>query len=96
MSDLFTGIIDSLWITSQRYRIQDLREQLEQLRSQHDLANWDLPKLKDVAAENLELRLRLGLLVRLLITKGVFSAEEYASLIASAHPAPKTAPPAST
>jgi hypothetical protein len=38
-----------------------------------------------LAAENLELKLRLGLLVRLLISKGVFTAQEYAALIAEAH-----------
>ncbi len=96
MWDYADGIIDSIWISCQRHQIQDLRSQVDQLRSEHDLANWDLPKLKDVAAENLELKVRLGLLVRLLISKGVISAEEYATLIAAAHPSPKSPPPTST
>jgi hypothetical protein len=37
-----------------------------------------------LAEENLELKLRLGLLVRLLIARKVITAEEYASLIAEA------------
>jgi hypothetical protein len=43
-------------------------------------------KVKELAEENLELKLRLGLLVRLLITKGVISAQEFATLIAEARP----------
>jgi hypothetical protein len=39
-----------------------------------------------LATENDELKLRLGPLLRLLIRKGVFSVEEYASLIAEAQP----------
>jgi hypothetical protein len=38
-----------------------------------------------------ELKLRLGLLVRLLIAKGVFTAQEYADLVAEARPKSETA-----
>jgi hypothetical protein len=77
---------DILWLASQEKEIGEVRQQVERMRLERDLANWDLPKLKDLAEENVELKLRLGLLVRLLITKGVISAEEYASLIAEARP----------
>jgi hypothetical protein len=72
------------WDYLQDHEIRQLREQVERLRSEHDLANWDLKKVRELAEENLELRLRLALLVRLLIAKGVFTAEEYASLLAAA------------
>jgi hypothetical protein len=69
----------------QQLDIRQLQSDLEHLRQQHDRTSWDLSKVKDLAEENLELKLRLGLLVRLLIARGVFTAEEYASLIAEAH-----------
>jgi len=62
--------------------VNELHAQLDRLQLEHDTAHWDIRKVKDLAAENLDLKLRLGLLVRLLIAKGVFSAEEYAKLLA--------------
>jgi hypothetical protein len=56
------------------------------VRLDHDLAGGEPRDLKNLAEENLELKLRLGLLVRLLITKGVITASEFAALIAGAHP----------
>jgi hypothetical protein len=67
-------------------QIADMRDRLDQMQTQKDLARWDAPNLKDLAQENLELKLRLGLLVRLLISKGVITAEEYAAQLASARP----------
>ena len=46
-----------------------------------DVRGFDL---RDLAAENLELKLRLGLLVRLLIGKGLITAQEYAGLFTEA------------
>jgi transposase len=43
-------------------------------------------KLKELVEENLELKRRLGLLVRLQISKGVITAQEYAALITDAQP----------
>jgi hypothetical protein len=77
-------LFDFLWNLSQQHQIGELRGQLDQVRLEHDLARWDLPKVKELAQENLELKLRLGLLVRLLITKGIITAQEYAALIAEA------------
>lgn len=68
-------------------QIADMRDRLDQMQTQKDLARWDAPNLKDLAQENLELKLRLGLLVRLLISKRIITAEEYAGQIASARPA---------
>ena len=78
-------LLDFLWNVHQERQIDDLRKGLDRVRLEHDLANWDQPTIKDLAAENLELKLRLGLLVRLLISKGVLTAQEYAALIAEAH-----------
>ena len=44
------------------------------------------PVIEELAAENAELKLRLGLLVRLLISKGIINAQEYAALITEAQP----------
>jgi hypothetical protein len=77
-------LIDLLWNLSQDRDIKDLRGRLDQERLERDLASWDLAKVKQLAEENLELKLRLGLLVRLLISKGLFTAQEYAALIAEA------------
>ena len=65
--------LDFLWILDHERRIEDLRGKLDRVRLEHDLADWDLRKVKELADESLELKLRLGLLVRLLISKGVFT-----------------------
>jgi hypothetical protein len=63
--------------------IRELRADLQRLQEK-ELAAWDPRKFKELAEENLELKLRVGLLAQLLIAKGVFTAEEYAKLIAAA------------
>lgn len=79
-------IFDFLWNVGQERRIEDLRGQLDRVRLEHDLAGAGVRKWKELALENLELKLRLGLLVRLLISKGVITAQEYAALIAEVRP----------
>jgi hypothetical protein len=79
-------LFDFLWNLSQERQLGELRGRLDRLRLEHDLAGGDLRRMKELAEENLELKLRLGLLVRLLIAKGVFTAQEYAAMIAEAHP----------
>jgi hypothetical protein len=79
-------ILDFLWNLSQERQIGELRGQIDRARLEHDLAGGDR-KVTEFAQENLELKLRLGLLVRLLISKGVITAQEYAALIAEAQPA---------
>ena len=78
-------LFDFLWNVSQERQLEELRGRLDQLRLEHDLAGGDR-KMKELADENLELKLRLGLLVRLLISKGVITAPEYAALIAESRP----------
>jgi hypothetical protein len=77
-------LLDLLWNRDQDRRLDELRDHLDQVRSQQAAGNPLSPQ--QLAAENLELKLRLGLLVRLLISKGVISAEEYAGLIAQSRP----------
>jgi hypothetical protein len=72
----------------QQRDINDLREDLERLRRQGDHAGWDMRKVKKLAEELLELKLRVGLLVRLLVAKGVFTAEEFAALLTRARTDP--------
>jgi hypothetical protein len=62
--------------------VNELHAQFDRLQLEYDTTHWDILKVKELAAENLDLKRRLGLLVRLLIAKGVFSAEEYAGLLA--------------
>jgi hypothetical protein len=69
----------------QQLDIHDLQDQVERIRHSNDQAQWDRKKFLEMAEELLELELRHGLLVRLLIRKGIITAEEYASLIAEAH-----------
>jgi hypothetical protein len=89
MGDLF----DFLWMLDQNRQVGELRGRLDQVRLEHDLAAGDLHKVKELVNENLELKLRLGLLVRLLISKGVFTAQEYAALINEARPRPPSSAP---
>jgi hypothetical protein len=76
-------LFDFLWNVSQERQLGELRQQLDRVRLERDLAGGDR-KVKELAEENVELKLRLGLLVRLLISKGVITAQEYAALIAQA------------
>jgi len=79
-------LFDSLRNVSQERQLEELRGRLDRVRLEHDLAGGDRRTVKELVEENLELTLRLGLLVRLLITKGVITAPEYAALIAEARP----------
>lgn len=72
-------LIDLLWNTSQDGLINELRDQINDVQLDGDLRAYDL---KDAKAEDVEFKLRLGLLVRMLIEKGIITADEYASLIA--------------
>jgi hypothetical protein len=74
-------LYDFLWNLDQEHQLEELRGHLDRVRLEHDQTDWDIRNVKELAAENLELKLRLGLLVRLLISKGVFSAQEFAALI---------------
>lgn len=76
-------LFDVLWEASQEHRIREVREEMDRMQVERDLQGWDARQL---AAENAELKMRLALLVRLLIRKGVVTAEEYASQIAEARP----------
>jgi hypothetical protein len=77
---------DFLWNLTQEHQLQELRGRLDQVRLEHDLSAGDPRKSEKLVEENLELKLRLGLLVRLLISKGVITAQEYAALIAEVRP----------
>ena len=76
-------LFDLLWNASQEVRLRDVRVDIDRMKVERDLSGWDA---RELAAENAELKLRLGLLVRLLISKGIISAQEYAALITEAQP----------
>ncbi|MCX7421282.1 MAG: hypothetical protein NT013_17310 [Planctomycetia bacterium] len=75
MSDFFVNLIRDA-ATPSISDVANLRAALQETK-------WDLQNVKELAEENLELKLRLAMLVRLLISKGVISAEEYSSTIVS-------------
>ena len=75
--------LDLLWNSSQEVRLQAVREDIDRMKVDGDLRGWDA---RELATENAELKLRLGLLVRLLISKGIITAREYAALIAETQP----------
>ena len=59
---------DFLWNVSQEHQIAQLRGRFDKVRLERDLSAPDRCACAiELAAENLELKVRLGLLVRLLI-----------------------------
>ena len=79
-------IFDLLWNVSQERQLEELRGRLDRAQLEQDLSVGNPQKLKELTEENLQLKLRLGLLVRLLISKGLITAQEYAALIAEVRP----------
>jgi hypothetical protein len=71
---------------SQERQLEELRGRLDRAQVEQDLSVGNPQKLKELTEENLQLKLRLGLLVRLLISKGLITAQEYAALIAEVRP----------
>lgn len=68
-----------LWDLLQERDLGAVRERLDRLQLESD------PRLaRELAKVTLELRLRQAALVRLLIAKGLFTAEEYAAQLAEA------------
>jgi hypothetical protein len=80
------GLAMDLFDLLQEWDLRNLRERLDRLQSSQ--AGLTGRELKEMAQESIELKLRLGLLIRLLIAKGVISAQEYADAIARARETP--------
>ena len=64
-------------------RLRNVRDDIDRMKVERDISGWDA---RELATENAELKLRLGLLVRLLISKGIINAQENAALITEAQP----------
>jgi hypothetical protein len=84
-------LIDALWNYSQDKAI-------EEMHGLHTKENSrSAARLQRLEAENHELRIRIGVLIRLLIERGVFSAEDFAASVkdiqARLAPAPPTPRP---
>jgi hypothetical protein len=79
-------LFDCWWMYEQKQQIGELRSRIESMNLEQDLAGFNARTMKALAEENQQLKTRLGLLVRLLISKGIFAAREYADLIAEAQP----------
>ena len=65
----------------QEWSISKLQDDVHTLRCWKAGVVDDVNVIQDIAERNVETNLRLALLVRLLISKGVTSAEEFATLI---------------
>ena len=79
-------VFDLLWNVSQERQLEELRGRLDRAQLEQDLSVGNPRNPRELSEENLQLKLRLGLLVRLLISKGLISAQEYAALIADVRP----------
>jgi hypothetical protein len=77
-------LFELLWLRGQDARIDEIRERME--RRDQEQAAAGSARIVELSKENIELKLRLGLLVRLLISKGVITAEDFAGLIAESRP----------
>ena len=84
LEDSLLDILDIIWNASQERQLGELRGRIDQARLEHDLVGGDR-KIVELAEENFELKLRPGLLVRLLIKKGIITAEEFAALVSESH-----------
>jgi hypothetical protein len=85
------GWLQSLFLgdLGQNLQFHDLQTDVAAIRRELDRSAWDERQTRELAERVLELHLRLGMLVRLLIAKGMIGAEEYASLIAASRPEPQ-------
>lgn len=84
-------IIDLFWNSAQDRSIDELKS------SQTKTAGRHAASIQHLREENHELRIRIGVLIRMLIERGVFSAEDFANSVNQTKeklnpPAPK--PPA--
>lgn len=85
------GWLQSLFLgdLGQQLQLHELQDDVATIRRELDRAGWDERQTRELAERVLELHLRLGVLVRLLVVKGIIQAEEYASLIDASRPKPQ-------
>jgi hypothetical protein len=85
------GWLQSLFLgdVGQQLQLHDLQNDVEQIRGDLGKSGWSEGQIRELAERVLDLHLRLGVLVRLLIAKGVIRAEEFAPLIADSRTKPK-------
>lgn len=74
--------LDWLWNVDQDSQIKHLHQRFDKDRLERDLTSGDLALVKQLVEENQGLKLRLGLLLRLLISKGVITAPEFSAMLA--------------
>jgi len=78
-------LLDLYWNYSQHTAIDDLQAELSVARLESGTAAARQAKLIQLLRqENDELRLRVGVLIRLLVQQGVISAEQYSSAVTDA------------
>jgi hypothetical protein len=79
------GWLQTLFLgdVGQQLQLHELQNDVAAIRRELDRPAWDEIRTREVAERVLELHLRVGVLVKLLIAKGVIQAEEYASIIAA-------------
>jgi hypothetical protein len=81
MRSLFLGGV------AQNLEIKDIQERLDRMRDEKTPAAWTQEKqIAALQEETHDLRLRLGVLIKLLVGKNLLSAHEIASMIAALEP----------
>lgn len=69
------GITDLFWNLSQDDALRRIEESME------DTRRSEAKTLRHLQEENRELQIRVGVLIRLLIERGVFDAQDYTALL---------------
>jgi hypothetical protein len=69
------GLIDLFWNLSQDDALSSLEEAVV------EASGRDAAIIQRLQQENRELQIRVGVLIRLLIERGVFKADDYAALV---------------
>jgi hypothetical protein len=68
---------------AQNLEIEDLQQRLDQMRDEKTAAAWTQEKqIEALREETHQLKVRLAVLIKLLVTKNVLTAQEIASMIA--------------
>jgi hypothetical protein len=72
-------IFDTFWNIEQDRKLNQLRRKFGKIAMDLEFDGPIPMKIQELAEENHQLKFRLGVLIRLLISKGLITAEEYTS-----------------
>ena len=72
-------LFNTFWNIEQERKLNQLRRKSAKIAMDLEFDGPIPMKIKELSEENLQLKFRLGVLIRLLISKGLITAEEYTS-----------------